>query len=275
MQGSNLRRERKSGDSIAVPRNQFDTVSISRTVAEDCGVCAAFVFDDISRWIKTNATRGKHIHDGRVWMYDTIEQIAVDVGLFSLRTVKTALKKLVEKGYLDKGNFNSKGYDRTAWYSLGKKALGEKILIVQNLHDAKCKSCTMDSAKIAPPIPIDNNNNNITNNSCCGREAATGIVSPKGEYPQSYWDRIRKTSWPTIDELMTFLELVKKEYGVYNTVMDQAIAKWRVIDRSKARKQGIKNWQLWFLGFVLNKMSADSYDLGVEYAKMARRGSRE
>lgn len=193
---------------VVESRNQYDTVSISRTIAKECGVCAAFVFEDVSRWIRSNECRGRNIHDGRVWMYDTLKQITADIGLFSLRTVQTALSILVEKGFLVKGNYNDKGYDRTVWYSLGKRALGEKELIKQNLPHPDGKDCHMRSmAKFATPIPIDNNDNVKYNN-----------IKTNGGGDLSVQPSSCQHEWPTTEEFLDWLQ----EFGDSHCIGDYA-----------------------------------------------------
>lgn len=92
------------------------------------GLCSEFALTEclvFGMVISLNAWAYKHPEraaayyvDGRYWQRATCEDIAAKCHI-SLRTVKSAVKHLVEKGYLIKGCHNRKPRDRTQWLSIG------------------------------------------------------------------------------------------------------------------------------------------------------------
>lgn len=92
--------------------------SFSVKVAVDCGIDAGPIFNHIIFWIKQNRINGKNFHEGKTWMYDTFENFLKYMPYLTHKRIEVAIKSLVEKGYLLKGNFNKNKFDRTNWYTL-------------------------------------------------------------------------------------------------------------------------------------------------------------
>ena len=93
-------------------RHSFDP-----EVAQAVGVNAAVIYQNIVWWAEKNAANERHIHDGRVWTYNSVGAFETLFPYLSTSQIRTALEKLVEAGLLVTGNFNKSPYDRTKWYS--------------------------------------------------------------------------------------------------------------------------------------------------------------
>ncbi len=93
--------------------NSFDT-----GIAKSLGLNAAIVFNHIVYWLKINSRKESNIRDGKVWMYETQQDMADYFEYLTLDDVKKAVVKLLESGLLIKGNYNVNPFDKTAWYTV-------------------------------------------------------------------------------------------------------------------------------------------------------------
>ncbi len=101
--------------------------SMDVAVACLCGVNAAHVYNHIVFWLQANRTKGSNFHDGRTWMYDSIQSFSLHMPYFTYDEVRASLKKLVDSGLLLKGNYNKNKFDKTAWYSLPEESVLDDI----------------------------------------------------------------------------------------------------------------------------------------------------
>lgn len=111
----------------------------------------AILMAHISFWIKFNIRKGRNFHDGQHWMYQTQEDILKHFPYWTLKHLRTQIDKLVEKGYLIKGNYNKHPMDKTTWYAIKIK---EKITTAEN-GDREPKTATL-SPKTAEQYQILN-----------------------------------------------------------------------------------------------------------------------
>lgn len=81
----------------------------------------AIVFHHIQYWTEVNSRRKKNFFDGQYWMYQTLEEMASHFPYLSKDQVKRNISKLVDAGWVIKGNFNRTQFDRTVWYSVNQK----------------------------------------------------------------------------------------------------------------------------------------------------------
>ena len=92
--------------------------------SKELGIVGAAIVQQIHFWLQKNIHRERNIHEGRPWMYSTLqEMIDRDFPSLSKRTLQNQLNKLKDKGILLTGNFNRMPQDRTTWYSLDYDAL--------------------------------------------------------------------------------------------------------------------------------------------------------
>lgn len=96
--------------------HHFDT-----NIAQQVGVNAAIIYQNISFWIEKNKANGKHNYEDRHWTYNSISAFEELFPYLGAKAIRNALKKLVNDGYLVVGEFNKIAYDRTRWYALGDR----------------------------------------------------------------------------------------------------------------------------------------------------------
>lgn len=121
-------------------------------IAKKYGINEAIIINSMIFWTRTNAAEGKNFHENRFWSYGTPEYYSKYFPYFTERQIKYALSNLVKIGALLKSNFNKKGYDKTAWYSLSDSILIELNLDITCLHPAPTlieQNCPIDRTKLS------------------------------------------------------------------------------------------------------------------------------
>ncbi len=93
--------------------HSFDTGVASKTGSLE----AAVLYNNLAWWLMFNKDKPEAKKEGKIWSYSSYEEIANRLGYMNKRQVKYAMDKLVEHGFIVKGNFNKTPFDRTTWYS--------------------------------------------------------------------------------------------------------------------------------------------------------------
>jgi hypothetical protein len=93
-------------------------------VCVDHSVNIAIFIQYLAQWSFTNLAHNKHIHDGHVWTYNSIEGLKTYFPYWTTDQIKLVIKNSVDAGLVQKGNYNKSGYDRTLWYALTEKGRG-------------------------------------------------------------------------------------------------------------------------------------------------------
>ena len=89
----------------------------------------AIVLQQIHYWLE----KSEHIHDGRKWVYNSIDNWCAQFPFFSKSTVDRTFKSLCDRGLLIKGNYNKSKFDKTNWYSIDY----DKLSQLENNDDFK------------------------------------------------------------------------------------------------------------------------------------------
>lgn len=135
-------------------------------IAKDVGVSSAIVFQHIAYWIKYNAIHEQNFINGRYWMYDTVANMHQFLNFLSEHTIKRAISKLVETGYLISDELSQDKYNHTKWYTLTDKGAAcasldnsknSKIDSSKMEQSRKCHLGTSDSSKMEQSTIIQNN----------------------------------------------------------------------------------------------------------------------
>lgn len=95
-------------------------------VATELGIPAAVMLSHFQFWCEKNRANKRHEHDGLYWTYNTVSAFEELFPYLTRSAIKTAIKKLVDAGYLVSGSFNKSAYDRTKWYAVTEQAEAEK-----------------------------------------------------------------------------------------------------------------------------------------------------
>lgn len=90
--------------------------------AKDTGsLLAATIYKNFQFWLDLHEANDKHFYEDRYWVYNSARALSELFEYASEGQIKRAIKKLLDKGYLIKRDFNKMGYDRTNWYADAKK----------------------------------------------------------------------------------------------------------------------------------------------------------
>lgn len=87
-------------------------------IAEQVGLNAAVIYQNIKFWCAKNEANGKHFYEEKYWTYNSIRAFEIQFSYLSSKQIRTALEKLETAGLIATGNFNPAGYDRTKWFCL-------------------------------------------------------------------------------------------------------------------------------------------------------------
>jgi len=87
----------------------------------DHSVDVAIFLNYMAQWSYHNLANNKNIHDGLVWTYNSIEAFKKYFPYWTSKQILYVIKKAMDAGLVQKGNYNKSGYDRTSWYALTAK----------------------------------------------------------------------------------------------------------------------------------------------------------
>lgn len=95
-------------------------------IAEQYGVNAAILLENLGFWILKNKVSDDNYHDGYYWTYNSYRSFHELFPYMSERQIATALKKLADEGLIITGNYNKNPFNRSIWYALTRE--GEEVL---------------------------------------------------------------------------------------------------------------------------------------------------
>ncbi|MBR5299836.1 MAG: hypothetical protein IKU36_06265 [Bacteroidales bacterium] len=125
--------------------NAFDT-----EVAQDVGMAAAVLYKNIQYWCEKNRANGMNEHDGLFWTYNSLKAFRELFPYMSEKTIRRALEKLEENGYIKVGCFNEDARDRTRWYA-------DLRPIINNMDEVKEEDSIFPKGQMSEPKRADTN----------------------------------------------------------------------------------------------------------------------
>lgn len=114
------------------------------------GVNEAIMIRTLQFFITANAVRGKHVHEGRNWTYDTMEDFPKHFPYWTKRQVRHTMDSLIKQGVIIKGRFSKDWSNRTCWY-----AFSDEDAFIQN-----------PNKKPTPPTDVVADLPNLANDNC-------------------------------------------------------------------------------------------------------------
>ena len=103
--------------------NEPYALRISPALAQEIGFNESIVLLQLEFLITISKT--KEI-DGNIWTYQSLADLKENYFPFwSLSTINRIVRKLERGGYINIGNYNKLGYDRTQWYSLNEEGIAK------------------------------------------------------------------------------------------------------------------------------------------------------
>ncbi len=98
--------------------HNFDT-----QLAKQYGVNQAILLEYFRFWITLNRNNNKNHHEGKTWLYNTVQSIHEVYSYFTYKQVRYAIGVLIKKGVLVKNKFNRCAWDKTCWYAFADEEL--------------------------------------------------------------------------------------------------------------------------------------------------------
>lgn len=92
--------------------------SFDPKIAEELGINAAVIFQNIKYWVEKNEANERHFREGKFWTYNSNKAFEALFPYLSGKQIRTAIDKLEEAGLIEISNHNASGYDRTRWFCL-------------------------------------------------------------------------------------------------------------------------------------------------------------
>lgn len=208
-------------------------------IAIDYNPTIALWLGHLAFWAEKNLANNKHIHDGLVWSYDTLEAIGDYFPYLTRRQIETMINNSVSAGLVQKGNYNKTQYDRTLWYALTPKAyvyfknlLCEKYL--KRLFLSISQKCEMDFTEFVngfhtnvTPIPDTTPYPDPSSKNACAREEDLPKKIEPVEYQNTYYE--------TKEKQQTDFMYKDNPHGLTTQSIDDYI-------NSKAKKFCITSW---------------------------------
>lgn len=118
------------------------------SIAEQYGVNAAIILENLGYWIRRNEANGTNFHDGTFWTFNSRRAYRELFPYMSERQISTAFDKLIDDGLVIVGDYNEDRRDRTLWYALTEK--GKSILHFDEMQSAKTSNA---NSRNVTPLP--------------------------------------------------------------------------------------------------------------------------
>ncbi|MDU5780355.1 MAG: transcriptional regulator [Pantoea sp.] len=145
---------------------------ISPVLACRIGLNEAIVLQQICYWLED--TNSGVEHDGRRWVYNTIDEWNEQFPFWSSDTVKRALTSLKKSGLIYVEQLKKSQHDRTNFYAINHK--NPLLTDEGNLHSSKGATCTHRKGQAAP-VEKGNLNPSIGANCTALTENTTEITT--------------------------------------------------------------------------------------------------
>jgi hypothetical protein len=97
--------------------------SFNVSIAKAFGLTEAILLQNFHYWHQCNKGNDDMFKDGRVWFFRSIAQIVECYPYLSPDKVRYAIERLIESGFLLKGNYSEDKLKKACWYSLSDETL--------------------------------------------------------------------------------------------------------------------------------------------------------
>lgn len=129
--------------------------SFNRSIAKELGINSAIILENMMFWLEKNKANNSNYYEGKYWTFNSISAYGEIFDYLTERQIRYSLDKLEEKGIIETGNFNKKGFDKTKWYTITDYGYS----FIQNVQMVytKCINGFDNSVRPIPDINTDIN----------------------------------------------------------------------------------------------------------------------
>lgn len=237
------------------------TLMFDSNIAKICGPNCAVLLQNIYFWVEKNQANEKHFHDGHYWTYNSMKAFEELFDYMSKNQIRTALDKLADLGLIIKGNYNKDPFDKTAWYSLTKKAYelferGSSMCEKTHTEDDENPDTCVEK-------PTSLNNNNINNQTDKNTDSKPDNITVSDDTVRrtdvrrvlDAWNSLSSCGIRPVSKIGSgskrYISLTARirEYGI-NAVLE-AVEKIRESSFLQGKSGGKRQWMITFDWFVL------------------------
>ncbi len=91
--------------------------SFNTDIAEEVGVNAAIIYENIMFWCLKNKANNHNEYEGKYWTFNSVKAWKKLFPYLGISAIRSALRKLEEGGFILVGKHNEDPYDQTKWFS--------------------------------------------------------------------------------------------------------------------------------------------------------------
>ncbi|WP_456390645.1 hypothetical protein [Hydrogenimonas sp.] len=176
---------------------------VNPELAEKIGLNEAIILQQIHYWVQKSNFK----HDGKFWVYNTIEQWREQFRFFSADTIKRTLKKLKDAGLIRVERLSEDKRDRTNYYTIDYKKL-------ESLEPARCNGAKCTDGEVQNAPMSEGKMHRCINDKSFDRDytetTTENTPNPSCEHPepQGESDRTRAGALKKLDVIKTECALV-------------------------------------------------------------------
>lgn len=224
---------------------KFRPLVINPELAKRIGLNEAIVLQQVSYWL--NETDSGVEHDGRRWIYNTLEQWADQFPFWSQDTVKRAITSLKKQGILIIEKLSSDRLNHTNYYTINYQA--SALIEEGKMHQSDRAKCTeLDEGKMHQSKRADCPDVTYTNNTYTTQQTTAETTTGEPENLPAVLPKAKRKKqddnavlgdlpdWIPVEPWIGFVEM-RKAMGAKGKLTEHAV-KLLVADLRKLKEQG-------------------------------------
>jgi hypothetical protein len=110
-------------------------------IADEVGVNAAVIYQNIAFWCERNEANNENMHEGRAWTFNSVKAYGSLFPYLTPDQIRRSLEKLVEVGLLGSGHFHEDQRIRAKWFCVLRQS-HLALMPAPFGTDAKCTNDT-------------------------------------------------------------------------------------------------------------------------------------
>ncbi|BAV74176.1 conserved domain protein [Pseudomonas chlororaphis subsp. aurantiaca] len=199
----------------------FRPMVINPQLAERIGLNEAIVLQQLKYWL--NETESGVEHDGRRWVYNTVERWQKQFPFWSVDTVKRALKSLQSQGIIFAEQLAKSKHDRTYHYAINYQS--DALFEQGNLPCSEGGNLPSSIGAECPVLHTEITTKTTTESSSCNSDPLEGFEQFWGLYPNKKGKQEAVTAWkklkPNAELRQTLLQSLAKHSISRDWVKDE------------------------------------------------------
>ncbi len=205
-------------------------------------------------WVSYNSRMNRNFHDGKFWTYSTLKELAEHFPYLSTKQIERLMNKMIDKGILQKGNYNKTPFDRTVWYTFTDNwyaRLGKSISRNREMENLESGN---PNHEIGTPIPHTKTDTKTNNNKYSSDQKNEDTISRNDDnssYSHSSFEQRADIYFSSSGKFENITESDLEQWkAAYPDIdIEREIAKaqqWLLAHPSKAKK---KLWRKFLIGW--------------------------